>query len=58
MMTTALFKCTKCGSILVMDKNAWYRNNVVCTKCQGPLIEVEDDFEMSEIVSEEVEDRK
>jgi transcription initiation factor IIE alpha subunit len=57
-MTTALFKCTKCGSILVMDKNAWYRNNVVCTKCQGPLTEVEDDFEMSEIVSEEVEDRK
>lgn len=52
MMLNNIFKCNKCGSILVIPKNSWFENKITCTVCESPLIKLDEDFDLSEIVSD------
>lgn len=52
MMLNNIFKCDKCGSILVIPKSSWFGEKMICTICESPLRKLDEEFDLSEIVSE------
>lgn len=52
MMLNNIFKCDKCGSILVIPKSSWFEKKMICTICESPLRKLDEEFDLSEIVSE------
>ena len=56
-MTTTIFKCKDCGTIMVIDiKDVWTLNK--CTKCESKnIINLEDDFSLAETTGD-IEDNE
>lgn len=51
MMRSSMYKCQRCGAILVTRT----RINCLpplCTKCQTPMTELDENFELTEIIEE------
>jgi DNA-directed RNA polymerase subunit RPC12/RpoP len=46
-----IYRCPNCGAILVIPKTSW-QNKIKCTVCDDYLIKLEDDWDLSEIISE------
>lgn len=56
MIRTKVYKCPKCGSILVMPSDNFFEQQVLCTVCKGKMIGLSDDFDLSELISADVEE--
>ena len=56
MIHTKVYKCPKCGSILVMPSDNIFELQILCTVCKGKMIGLSDDFDLSELISGDVEE--
>jgi len=56
-MNTKLYKCNACGAILCIPANVWEKS-ITCPTCNKSMIVLDDDFDLSEIVTEETKDEQ
>ena len=55
MKSSKIYKCKKCSSILVLPAENWMKK-VSCTVCGNLMDLLDDDWDLSEIISEDEED--
>ena len=55
MVNVKFFICKKCGSVLCVDPK-YFNDTFRCTKCNGPVESVDDNFDLSEIADNVKED--
>ena len=51
MMLNNIYKCPNCGAVLVIPKSHW-QTKINCTVCDDCLVKLDDEWELSEIISE------
>lgn len=51
-METKVYKCEFCGAILCLPSKTW-EAYIACPTCQNNMIRLKDDFDLSEIVTED-----
>ena len=56
-MQTKIYKCKTCGAILCLPTKAWEKY-ISCPTCNKSMIALDDDFDLSEIITEETKDDK
>ena len=54
-MESKLYKCSYCGAVLCLPKRMW-QLQVICPTCEKEMIKLSDDFELSEIITEETKE--
>lgn len=52
-MDTKLYKCEFCGAVLCLPSRTW-ETCISCPSCDKTMIRLQDDFDLSEIISEDV----
>lgn len=52
MKSSKIYKCKKCGSILVLPAENWMKK-MECTVCGNLMSLLDDDWDLSEIISSE-----
>lgn len=50
MLNTKIYKCSKCGAIKCVSKSQTTDNKIICSKCNDRMIELDDDFDLAEII--------
>lgn len=56
-METKIYKCNYCGAILCLPSKSWEKE-IICPTCQMYMIRLKDDFDLSEIVTEETKENE
>ena len=52
MLSSRVYKCPNCSSILVLPVKSWMKI-IKCTVCEAPLRLLDEEFDLSEIITEE-----
>ena len=52
MVKTIIYKCDKCGAVLV-TKTSGLSFPIKCVKCQITMRQLDEDFDLAEIIEEE-----
>lgn len=56
-MQTKIYKCNACGAILCIPANAWEKS-ITCPTCSRSMIQLDDEFDLSEIISEDIGEKE
>lgn len=54
-MNVKIYKCEICSAILCVPTKSW-EQSIICPKCNKNMIKLDDEFDLSEIISEDIKE--